>query len=95
MTGRPRPGEPLNATFRRMADELAARESEILSLMVFGSLAAREEIDRALRAGLGEPSWPITWVEGASCDGGPLAGVQAFAIANALELERLLAANGP
>lgn len=80
VNGRPLPGEPLNATFRRMAGELAAREAEVLSLMVFGALAAREDIDRALRAELGAIAWPVTWVEGASCDGSPLAGVQAFAV---------------
>lgn len=80
VTGRPAPGEPLNATIRRMADQLAAREAEILSLMVFGALAARDDIERSLRDELGETAWPVTWVEGASCDGAPLAGVQAFAV---------------
>lgn len=81
VTGRPRPGEPMNATFRRMAGELAAREAEILSVMVFGSLAARDDIDRSMKEELGETAWPVTWVEGVSCDGAPMSGVQAFAVA--------------
>jgi enamine deaminase RidA (YjgF/YER057c/UK114 family) len=48
--------------------------------MLYGSLAARGEVDRAMHAALGEAQWPVTWVEGASCDGAPLAGVQAFAV---------------
>lgn len=81
LTERMGPGEPINLVFRRLADALAAKEAELLGLMVFGQLAARAEIDRAMREGLGETNWPVTWVEGASCDGLPLAGVQAFAVA--------------
>ena len=79
ITERPQPGEAMSAVFRRVADALAARGAEILGLMIFGSLASRVEIEQAMREALGEPSWPITFVEGASCDGAALAGVQAFA----------------
>ncbi len=48
--------------------------------MIYGSLAARAEIEGAMQAMLGETRWPVTFVEGASCDGSPLAGVQAFAL---------------
>ena len=75
-----RAGESLTAVFQRLAAELGAREAEILSLMLYGSLAARDEVDRAMHAALGETQWPITWIEGASCDGAPLAGLQAFAV---------------
>src|ERR1019366_1196744 len=73
-------GEPVITVFQRLAVELAAREAEILSLMIYGSLAARGEVDRAMHAALGETQWPVTWIEGASSDGAPLAGVQAFAV---------------
>jgi enamine deaminase RidA (YjgF/YER057c/UK114 family) len=73
-------GEPVTEVFRRLAGNLSAQEAELLSVMVYGSLAARGEIDRAMQAALGEAQWPVTWIEGASCDGAPLAGVQAFAV---------------
>ncbi|MDO8544337.1 MAG: translation initiation inhibitor [Opitutaceae bacterium] len=80
VTGEPQPGEALNKVFRRVADELAAREAEILAVMVYGRIAAHDEIAREMRDALGETMWPVTWVEGASCDAGPLAGVQALAV---------------
>jgi enamine deaminase RidA (YjgF/YER057c/UK114 family) len=80
VTGRPRGGEPLGATFQRLAAELAAQEADVLSMFIFGSIDAQRAIQRALRDALGEPQWPITWLEGLSCDGSPLAGVQAYAI---------------
>lgn len=76
----PRPGEPVVAVFQRLAGQLMAGEAELLSLMVYGSVAAREEIERAMTEALGPTNWPVTWVEGASCSGGLLAGVQAFAL---------------
>ena len=73
-------GEPVTAAWQRLAAELAARDAEILSLMIFGRLAARSEIDRAMEAALGEAQWPVTWIEGASCGDAAFAGVQAFAV---------------
>lgn len=73
-------GEPVTAVFERLAVDLAARKAELLSLMIYGRVGARDEIDRAMRAMLGETQWPVTWIEGASCEEAPLAGVQAFAV---------------
>ena len=36
-------GEPVNAAFRRLAAGLYAEEATLLSLMIYGSLAARAE----------------------------------------------------
>jgi enamine deaminase RidA (YjgF/YER057c/UK114 family) len=80
LTECPKHGEPVAEVFRRLKTELVAREAEILSLMIYGSIAAHAEIDGAMRSAFGETSWPVTFVEGASCDGAPLAGVQAFAL---------------
>ena len=81
ITQTPRAGEPISAVFRRLATSLAAQEAELLSLMIYGGLNAHAEVGHAMRACLGETNWPVTWVESASCDGAPLAGVQAFALA--------------
>ena len=80
ITGRMQAGEPIAAVFRRLVEELTAQDADLLSLMIYGSLLAKSEIDAAMRNILGDTAWPVTWVEGASCDGLPLAGVQAFAI---------------
>lgn len=75
-----RPGEAVFAVFARLAAKLRAGQGELLSLMIYGSVAHHAEIEHAMHAALGARSWPVTWVEGASCDGAPLAGVQAFAL---------------
>jgi enamine deaminase RidA (YjgF/YER057c/UK114 family) len=77
---RPVAGEPASAVFGRVAERLAAERGEVLSVMLFGSMAGRETVERAMVDALGAVSWPLTWVEGASCDGNPLAGVQVFAV---------------
>ncbi|MDI1249271.1 MAG: RidA family protein [Lacunisphaera sp.] len=76
----PCPGEPVAAVFRRLADELAAGAGVPTALMLYGAIAAHAEITRAMRDALGETNWPVTWIEGASCDGAPLAGVQVFTV---------------
>lgn len=73
-------GEPVGAPFRRLAADLYSGEATLLSLMVYGSLAARQQIEQAVREALGPTQWPVTWIEGASCDGRELAGLQAFTI---------------
>lgn len=80
VTERPRAGEPLNAAFRRLAAELYAREAELLGLMIYGAASARPECEQAMREALGKTEWPVTWIDGAGCDGAALAGVQAFAV---------------
>lgn len=75
-----RTGEAIADPLKRFAERLAAEQAELLGVMVFGSLAARQQIDRAMDLALGERQWPVTWVEGTSCDGAPLAGIQGVAI---------------
>lgn len=81
ITERPVAGEPASAVFQRVADRLAAEGAEVLSVMLYGSMAGREGVERAMTDAMGAVAWPLTWVEGASCDGAPLAGVQVFAVA--------------
>jgi len=84
-----RPGESVTAVFSRLATALRERDATVLKLIVYGSLTAHEEGVKMMRRHLGAIDWPVTWVEGASCDGSPLAGVQAFAIAGA-DLQRVM-----
>lgn len=80
LTERQRPGEPLRAAFRRLATALVAGDAVLLSLMVYGALSARREIEAAMNAELGSVGWPVTWIEGLGGDALPLAGLQAFAV---------------
>jgi len=84
-----RAGEGIAPVFSRLAAALRERDATVLKLMVYGSRAAHEEGVKMMRRYLGAIDWPVTWVEGASCEGSPLAGVQAFAIAGA-DLQRVV-----
>ena len=48
-----------------------------MALFVYGAVDRGAEREKALRNGMGELDFPITWVEGAACDGSELAGIQA------------------
>ena len=74
---RPKPGESLPQFFARMAAEL--RGATILHLLVFGSTKASADAVAAMQSHGGKIDFPITWVEGAACDGGSIAGIQAAA----------------
>lgn len=79
-TLQPLPGESLPALFQRFARILQEREVQIVQQTLFGSVAAfRSGLD-ALAEACGEVDWPITWVEGNSCTGGPIAGLQVQAV---------------
>lgn len=80
LTERPLPGEPVKAAFQRLAAELSKRDAQLLSLMIYGSLAARPEIERAMGETLGKTNWPVTWIDNGHCEGALLAGLQAFAV---------------
>ena len=75
-----RPGEEPVLALRRLAIRLREQNASLIGLMIFGNVAARLSIETAMRDVLGAPDWPVLWVEGASCHGAALAGVQAFAL---------------
>jgi len=80
LSERQRAGEPVRAAFQRLGAALAAGDAVLLSLMVYGALSARREIEAAMSAELGAVEWPVTWIEGLGGDAQPLAGLQAFAL---------------
>jgi enamine deaminase RidA (YjgF/YER057c/UK114 family) len=67
--------------FGRLAAILKEHDASVVWQEVFGYTEACGEGLQHLRKSFGEVNWPITWVEGASCTGGPLAGIHAFAVA--------------
>jgi enamine deaminase RidA (YjgF/YER057c/UK114 family) len=75
------PGERLIGPFSRLAIALRELNAAILELMIFGSTKANAEGREVMHRVFGGVDWPVTWVEGASCDGSPIAGMQVFALA--------------
>lgn len=84
------PGEGVAGMFGRLAETLKELDATTLHLQVFGSVGARAAGMEAMRESFGAIDWPVTWVEGAACDGGPIAGLQALAFAGG-EVQRLRA----
>ena len=66
--------------FSRLAVVLEKLDATIVHLMVFGSVNASVAGMEAMRQLFGKLDWPVTWVEGAACDGGLIAGIHVFAL---------------
>ncbi|HHX42051.1 MAG TPA: translation initiation inhibitor [Armatimonadetes bacterium] len=73
----PLEGEPSEALFERFAQWLRESGARVLKQTVFGSLAASYKGRATLEGACGTVDWPITWIEGAACDGRPVAGLHA------------------
>ena len=86
LTVRPLPGEGPAETIRRLAAVLQENGGVVVRQEVFGSLAAHRETLQAMQRFFGEVNWPVTCVEGASCNPEPLAGIHVFAVAG-MEVE--------
>ncbi len=80
LTIRPESGESVDALVQRAATELIGRKAVAVRIFVFGSLGARKSALAALGSRLGN-HMPVAWVQGASCNGHPLAGLQIQAVA--------------
>ena len=83
LTVNPRGGESIDAMARRLAEALQLRNATVVRQLVFGSAAAAPATLQTLRQVLDDSELPVTWVEGADCAGGPIAGMQIHAIAGA------------
>jgi enamine deaminase RidA (YjgF/YER057c/UK114 family) len=79
LTLKPLPGEGIVEPFQRLAIALEESDTALAKLMIFGSVSAQPAANEALRRIFPRINWPITWVQGASCDKHPIAGIQAFA----------------
>jgi enamine deaminase RidA (YjgF/YER057c/UK114 family) len=65
--------------FSRLEVALKELDATIVHLLIYGSINASAAGTEAMRRLFGTIDWPVTWVEGAACDGGPIAGIQVFA----------------
>ena len=80
VTVKPLANEGIMETFSRLAVVLKELDATIVHLMAFGSVNASVAGMEAMRQLFGNLDWPVTWVEGAACDGGPIAGIHVFAL---------------
>jgi enamine deaminase RidA (YjgF/YER057c/UK114 family) len=85
LTLRPQSGEGILELFRRLARQLGEHASKPLHLLIFGNASASAATNDVLRKTIGRVDWPMTWVEGADCNGSPIAGIQVHAFTGDVE----------
>lgn len=74
ITIRPAATESMTEAFTRAADILEG--ATVLNLLIFGDASVSSAATRAMQRVFGKLDWPVTWVEGARCDGDGIAGFQ-------------------
>jgi len=85
LTVQPRPGESLAELCGRLAALTLDRGATPLHLQAFGDCRASAAAAEALRRAFGRLDWPVTWVQGAACAPGPIAGLQLHAFTGAVD----------
>ena len=83
LTVTPQKSESAKDLAHRLAEILHVHEATVVRHIVFGSVKEQPSTVAALRQALEDPTLPVTWVEGASCNAGLIAGMQVHAIAGA------------
>ena len=81
LTVTPLANEAVIEMFRRLSISLKELDATVTKLIVFGATNACAAGTESMRRVFGKSDWPVTWVEGASCYDQPIAGIQAFALA--------------
>jgi len=84
-TLQPQPGEAIQGLCRRLAGLLREHSATPLHLLIFGKCSASATTLSALQNIIGRVDWPVTWVEGAACNGNPIAGIQVHAFTGDVE----------
>jgi len=87
-TLQPKRGEEVRELCRRTVVELDKHAASPVQLLVFGNVDASAAMTDGLRSISGRKVWPMTWVEGAACVGGPVAGIQVHAFTG--DVERIM-----
>jgi enamine deaminase RidA (YjgF/YER057c/UK114 family) len=64
----------------RLASVLKHPDTTVVLSIIYGALGSRAMVEEGLRRTFGRVAWPVTWVEGAACAGGALAGIQVLAL---------------
>ncbi|NOS69162.1 MAG: hypothetical protein HOP33_04450 [Verrucomicrobia bacterium] len=77
----PLPGESATGMLERLAVLLKAYNASVIRHEVFGALADHPDFVIALHRLFGAEPWPVTFVEGASCNDESVAGMHVLAVA--------------
>jgi enamine deaminase RidA (YjgF/YER057c/UK114 family) len=80
ITAVPKHGEHFSAAVGRLAQVLQAIDATVVRQIIFGAAKACPAALEILRREVSDPHLPVTWVEGAACDGGDIAGIQVHAV---------------
>ncbi|MBI2925227.1 MAG: hypothetical protein HYY24_05930 [Verrucomicrobia bacterium] len=83
LTLQPLPGEDFPALLRRLDAVVREHEASVVRHEVFGSNSVAKHALPLMNRQLGGLRWPVTWVEGADCAGGGIAGMHIMAVAGA------------
>lgn len=77
----PESGEDVHSVVKRTRRFLQELEAVPVRMHVFGAADSHPAFIDAIKSDIGEVVWPLTYVEGNDCSGGPLAGIQLHAVA--------------
>jgi enamine deaminase RidA (YjgF/YER057c/UK114 family) len=81
ITIQPEPDDTIAMLVLRLDAILCEHEAVVARMEVFGSRAARPEFLSSMWRLMGEPAWPVMWIDGAGLEGNPIAGLHVFAVA--------------
>jgi enamine deaminase RidA (YjgF/YER057c/UK114 family) len=81
----PKRGESLFNLCERLARQVHHHAATPLQLLAFGRTDACVATLDTLKKIFGRLDWPVTWVAGAACDDGPVAGIQIHAFTGDVE----------
>jgi len=84
-TVKPAAGETIPDLCCRLARLLHEQSATPLHLLAFGDIRASAAATQAFGKVFDRVDWPVTWVEGAACDGSPVAGIQVHAFTGDVE----------
>ena len=73
-------GEKIQDILKKLQAELRRTQIEVLKFDVFGSLGKYHDFLKQLYQELSGKNVPVTWIEGESCSGDDLAGIQVYGI---------------
>jgi len=81
LTFRPLRGEGAADMMQRLASALKEHQASVVRQEVFGRLEGQAEAIAMTHRLLGKVDWPLTFIEGAACGPGLLAGMHVMAVA--------------
>ena len=88
LTVQPQHGEGIYGLCHRLFTQVREHATMPVHLLVFGQTSASATTLGVLRKMFGGLDWPITWVEGAACGDGAIAGIQAHIFTG--DVERII-----